>query len=117
MPIFGRDERIRKGHEFKRIYQNGKKVVKKHFVVYAVIREDDTSTTRLGISVSKRVDKKACVRNRIKRLLRESFRLNKDKCKKGYDVIIVARHGILELGFHEMGKLLVNIINEICTHC
>ena len=44
----------------------------------------------MGITCGKTIGK-AVVRNRIKRLIRESYRLSEDKLKTGYDIVIVAR--------------------------
>ena len=48
-------------------------------LIYMPIGHKDGSVIKAGVSVSKRLHKKAFVRNRIKRLLREAYRLNKPK--------------------------------------
>jgi len=47
--------------------------------------------TRLGIAASRKVGK-ACARNRIKRRLREYFRLNRDNMPSGADMVFIASH-------------------------
>lgn len=52
--------------------------------------------TRLGITASRKVGK-ACARNRIKRRLREYFRLNRDKMPPGADIVFIASQGAAAL--------------------
>jgi ribonuclease P protein component len=65
---------------------------------------NDLGHPRLGISISRRVGS-AVRRNRIKRLLREAFRLRRNELPRGYDLVIVVRpHEPLALAEYE--KLL-----------
>ena len=61
-----------------------------HFVVYG--RGNGGRPTRLGITVSRKVGK-ANVRNRVKRLVREAFRLHRPHLPEGVDLVLVARQG------------------------
>jgi ribonuclease P protein component len=58
-------------------------------------------TTRLGITVSKRVGN-SVRRNRVKRLVREFFRLHKDSFPQGCDIVIAARKDADGLDFWKM---------------
>jgi len=69
---------------------------------------NDLGHPRLGISISRRVGT-APVRNRIKRLLREAFRLHPHGLPRGYDLVIVVRaHPPMELGDYQrlMGEMI-----------
>ena len=50
---------------------------------------------RLGMVVSSRVARRAVARNRIKRLVRESFRLQQARIK-GWDIVVIARPGVVK---------------------
>ena len=54
------------------------------------VRSNDLGHARLGITVSRRVSPKAVIRNRVKRVVRESFRMQQEQLK-GLDVVVVAR--------------------------
>lgn len=80
-------ETIKENYVFKRAYSKGKKQAGKYIVVYGVKRK---AGIRYGITVSKKIGK-AVVRNRIRRLIRESFRYLEPYTKNGYELVFVAR--------------------------
>ena len=74
--------------DFRRLYYRGKSVACGYVVVYA--GKNRLNQNRMGITCGKAIGK-AVVRNRVKRLIREGYRLLEDKLKPGYDIVIVAR--------------------------
>ena len=80
--------RIKKGFEFLKIKESSEKIVSGSFTVLYL--ENSLEHFRLGIIVSKKVSKKACERNRIKRVIRETFRTNKNLVAKK-DFLVIAR--------------------------
>ncbi len=85
---FTRADRILKHSDFARIAKNGKRLRNKYFI--AVFTANRLKKTRLGITVTKKVGN-AAVRNRIKRIVRECFRLEKQKYKKSRDINIIVK--------------------------
>jgi len=83
--------------DFERLRRSGKKFTDGIFL--AVILTNDVGLSRLGIAVPKRVGN-AVTRNRIKRLIRETFRLNRESIGASIDLLIVVRRppDILTLG-------------------
>lgn len=79
--------------DFRRLYSRGKSFVSGYTVVYA--SKNRTGESRLGLTVAKSVGK-AVKRNRLKRLMRESYRLMEDRIYPGFDIIIVARNRALD---------------------
>ena len=82
-----KSERIRKRKEFENVLYNGFKGESENFKVYVLIEEKNK---KIGI-ITKRKLGKAYRRNRIKRLLREVFRLNKGKIREGAKIIVYVK--------------------------
>ena len=79
---------LKTNREFSRVFKKGKYKAGKHIVVYAL--ENGFSYNRVGISISKKVGI-AVQRNRVKRLIRESYRLSEDSILTGYDIVILVK--------------------------
>lgn len=79
---------IKENKDFKRLYYRGKSVANDILVVY--YRRNSYPCCRLGLTVSGKVGK-AVVRNRVRRLIKESYRLMEDRICKSMDIVIVAR--------------------------
>ena len=79
---------LKKNYEFRRLYKKGKSAVTPYLVLY--VRQTGRDTNRIGVTVSNKIGK-AVVRNKIRRRLREIYRLREDKLCRGTDLVIVAR--------------------------
>ena len=98
---FGRDRRLRKRADFVRVQKDGASVRTPHFVMLVAAREDAAAPSRLGIVATKKIGG-AVVRNRIKRLCRECFRLTPEMLPNGVDLVVIARAGAGELGLKDV---------------
>lgn len=112
---FTKAEHLTLKREFERVFNEGK-VLKSNTVVLYIV-SNDLQYSRLGLVVSKKVGN-AVRRNRVKRLLREAYRLNKHLLTAHVDIIAIPRHSFssdLKLSDIEDGfrKLLIQINHEI----
>ena len=98
---------LKNSKEFKNVYDHGRSYANKYLVAYVL--ENGTDITRLGISVSKKVGN-SIVRHRLTRLIRESVRLNCEKIKTGYDIVIVARTNLKGKGYRETESALIHVL-------
>jgi ribonuclease P protein component len=84
---FPKSGRLIKTKDFRAVYKEGRSFRKNGFVICALANGLDIN--RVGFSVRARVVKLASARNRIRRLLRELYRRNKSRLKKGFDIVFV----------------------------
>lgn len=96
---FGRRERIRKKRDYSIVYQQGVRLHSDNFIV--VVHKNQSGLKRLGVTVSRKVGR-AVRRNRIKRLIREFFRQNKDTFQDSQDIVIIAKRAIPVLTYWEL---------------
>ena len=93
--------------DFVNLNRFGKKYHSAHFMI--ITMENGLGIRRLGITASKKTGN-AVMRNRIKRHIREFYRLNKDLFPRGYDVVIVAKKGTRNLDFREIREELGDLV-------
>jgi ribonuclease P protein component len=87
---FGKARHLRQAREFSRVF--GGKCVARNRLLIVYAQPNDLGITRLGLSVSRRHGN-AVARNRIKRLLREAFRLNQHQLPAGLDLVVIPQQG------------------------
>lgn len=80
--------RLRQSAEFRAVFAHGRKFVSPGFVVIAA--DGPADQARLGLALAKRRIARAVERNRVKRVLRESFRVHRDRLA-AVDVVVLAR--------------------------
>lgn len=102
-----KEERILKRAEFINLNLHGTRYYTENFVV--ILKQNNSNTTRLGITVSKRFGN-SVKRNKIKRLIREFFRLNKQHIPKGYDIMIIALKESGNLNFLMVKEVLGDLL-------
>ncbi|MGC9976101.1 MAG: ribonuclease P protein component [Syntrophales bacterium] len=97
--FFGKQVRISKKRDYLTVYQHGVRSHSEHFTI--VVCKNEMGISRLGITVSKKVGS-AVERNRIKRLVREFFRLNSSRVSTPQDVVIIAKRNITKLAYQDV---------------
>jgi ribonuclease P protein component len=94
---FGRAARIKQGRDFSRVRQLGERL-STGCLVANWQRLPGEGPSRLGVITSGKIGN-AVVRNRARRLLRESFRLHQQSLPKSLDLVLVARASIVGKNF------------------
>ena len=101
---------VKENYVFRRIYRKGKSSVQPCLVVYC--QKNKQGRTRLGVTVSTKLGK-AVVRNRVRRRLREIFRLNQSGLAQGYDMILVARTRAVGAEYRELERAFLNVCGKL----
>ena len=96
---FGGDRRLRTKHDFQRVFGDPVRSSDRYFSVLARARV--AGPARLGLAVAKKRIRRANRRNRLKRLVRESFRENQDRLA-GLDLVVIG----LAAADREPGRVL-----------
>jgi ribonuclease P protein component len=91
---FPRAARMRKPGDFARLRQSSRRIGSRYFSAEYRLTED--TAPRLGLAVSRRASKLAVQRNRLKRLVRESFRRNRAALAP-LDILVIARSAAVQV--------------------
>lgn len=104
--------RLKKNRDFRRIYNQGKSTANRELVIF-VKENPNIEYFRLGISVSKKIGK-AVVRNRIKRLIKETFRLflNNHDLKRHLDIVIIARNPTSSMDYSKFERSVKDLLKK-----
>ena len=100
---------IKKNSDFRRTYSKGKNSVNSFLVVYC--RRNREEHNRVGFTVSAKLGH-AVVRNRIRRRLREIYRLNSSALKQGWDIIVVARSRCVDASYQDMEEAFLKACQD-----
>ena len=97
---FRNEEHILKSKDFNTVYKKGRAFKREGLALY--IFSNNLSHNRIGFSIGARNIKLAARRNRIRRLLREAYRLTKKDLRRGFDMVIVIKRDPLKItSYHE----------------
>ena len=113
MYCFKKVSRLLKKQDYDHVFSQAKKITTSDFT--CLYRENKIGHARLGLALSKKIIAKANQRNRIKRLIRETYRLNKRL--PAIDIIILARPGIIHVTNSDLVVKLVNTWNKLSILC
>ncbi|MFA7411505.1 MAG: ribonuclease P protein component [Tissierellaceae bacterium] len=98
--------RLRTSMEFKRVYGGGKNYWNKYLILY--VRKNNLDFTRIGYSVSKKVGN-SVVRNKIRRRMKEIYRLKLSNIKDGYDLVIIPKKNAGNISYMELESAMLHI--------
>ena len=106
-----KENRISKNKDFDRIFKTGQSFYGRILAIKAV--KNDLDLNRLGLMVSTKVSKKAVVRNRFKRQLREIVKKELPQIKPSHDLVIIVFPQILDKNFQEIEELVKNGLKKL----
>lgn len=98
---------LKKENDFKNVFKKGEVFGNRTFVMYFL--KNTFEKNRIGIIVSKKISKKAVVRNKIRRQMKEAYRLNEKNILTGYDIILIARESIKKTDYQKIEKSLMHL--------
>ena len=97
--------------DFKRVYHSGHSKANRYLVMYLYQNPCNGQEHRIGISVSKKVGN-SVVRHKVTRLIRESYRLNRQHWNmEGYDIVIIARQDAKGRTYKEIESAFLHLLD------
>ena len=99
-------ESLKSNNDFQYVYKNGKSYANRYLIMYVLENNEDIN--RLGISVSKKVGN-SVIRHRVKRLIRESYRLHEKMFNSGLNIVVIARISASQISYAETESALLHL--------
>ena len=113
---FPKSSRILKSADFRLVYDNGFRVSSSLFAAFCLARPGDAPAgPRLGLTVPKAVGN-AAARNRIKRRVREAFRLHRTELGAQWDIVLNPRRAVVHAAFEEIERAMGKVMQR-CNSC
>jgi len=106
-------DRILKRREFIALSESGRRIQNEHFI--AIFSPNQLGRSRIGITVTRKVGP-AVKRNRIKRLVREHFRLNRHHLAGHWDINIIAKRQAVDFSSARAFRSLADIVERISNY-
>jgi ribonuclease P protein component len=107
---FSRAARLSRSSEFRLVKASGKSWTGKYLVL-AILMRDSEEPSRIGIIATKRLGN-AVSRNQVRRRIREIFRLNQHRIKKGFWVVTIARLSAAKAAFDELQRDWLRLVER-----
>lgn len=107
-----KENRLVEPYDFRRVGRLGRRYQSPFFSL-TVAPQKQTAPPRFGFVVSTRIDKRAAVRNRIKRLLREAVHARLDSIPNGFDLVFATRPNIKGKSYEEVCSAVNQVLSKI----
>lgn len=102
--------RLKKRNDFENLFKKGRSFFDKNFGLR--FTKNGQEHTRVGISISKKCDKKAVARNRAKRITSEIFRGHISEIKQGYDILFIAKPPVIKRPYNDLEKEILSALKK-----
>ena len=103
-------ESLKKNNDFQETYRSGRSKANRYLVLY--VKENGLGINRVGISVSKKTGN-SVVRHRIKRLIKEYWRLSEEKFHTGFDLVFIARVNAKDCAYNDIGSAIYDLTKRL----
>lgn len=107
-----KENRLTDDYDFRRVKRLGK-IYHSPIFSLTVAPRKISGPSRFGFVISTKIDKRATVRNRIKRLLREAVRKQLEKTPNGFDLVFVVRPRIVGKSYEEVGAEVDKVLSKV----
>jgi ribonuclease P protein component len=101
---------LKQNHLFRRLYAKGKSCANRELVLYC--RRNGSDRNRIGYTVSTKLGN-AVTRNRVRRRLREIYRLNESQFLPGWDIIVVARGRAVGATYAALNSAMLQLADSL----
>jgi len=101
---------LKENSMFRRLYAKGKSAANAYLVIYC--RRNGTEINRIGYTVSKKLGH-AVVRNRVRRRLREIYRLHEASFLQGWDLVVVARSRTVGAPYAKLDRAFLALADKL----
>ena len=101
---------LKLNHLFRRLYQKGRSAANKYLVLYC--RKNGSKENRIGLTVSTKLGH-AVVRNRVRRRLREIYRLHEFQFQPGWDIVVVARSRAVDVPYRKLEGAYLSLAEKL----
>jgi len=101
---------MKENHLFRRLYAKGKNAAQPTLAVYA--RRNGLDHNRLGLTVGVKVGK-AVRRNKVRRRVREAYRIHEDQMERGWDLVVVARTRSVYSPYAQLERDLLRALDKL----
>ncbi|MCH7759115.1 ribonuclease P protein component [Patescibacteria group bacterium] len=108
--MLAKQYRLTKDKDFARVAKKGQSIFSPELGIKWI--KNNLAYSRFGIVVSLRIDKKAVIRNRIKRIFRAILRENLSELKRGFDFLILVRPKLKGMNYHQMEDKLLSLLKK-----
>ena len=105
-----KQNRLKKEKDFKQVFKRGKSF--QDNALSLKLTENSLKVSRFSFVVGLKVSKKAFLRNKIRRRLREIVKTNLSKTKTGFDVVFIVRRGLETKNFQELAEIVNGLFKK-----
>ena len=105
-----KENRLKKKKDFDRVSTGGRQVPGNFLILK--FQSNDLALSRIGFVVSKKVSKKAVLRNKLKRRLREAVNSELARLRPGFDLVFFAKREIQEKEFSDIEQMVKHLLEK-----